>query len=116
MTRDGSCPTQQTLSAFLRGELAAEQEEALTRHLETCPACEALAQQLEQEADPMIAALRRAPPAPLPSTMVMSAGPPPRLRHFTSPVTRSWGRSAGGAWGWCTGPTSTGSTAWWPSR
>ena len=59
MTGDRSCPSHQTLMSFLLGKLPPEQEEALNLHLEACAACEARAQQIEQESDPLIDVLRQ---------------------------------------------------------
>jgi WD40 repeat protein len=91
MAADRGCPSHETLASFLLGKLPAEQEEAVTSHLETCAACEARAQQLEQEADPVIAALRQPPTPPLfalddatlrTTPEATSAGPPFHLEGY----------------------------------
>jgi WD40 repeat protein/serine/threonine protein kinase len=56
-----SCPADEELSAFDRGDLSPAAQDAIAAHLETCPRCEAILQQLEQAPDAMISALRRAP-------------------------------------------------------
>ena len=59
MIGESDCPGRETLAAFLLGKLSPEREEAVNLHLETCPVCEEQAQQLEQESDPLIDALRQ---------------------------------------------------------
>lgn len=59
MTAGRDCPPRELLSSLLLGTLPPEQEEAVTLHLEGCAACDAAAQELEQNTDPLIDALRR---------------------------------------------------------
>jgi anti-sigma factor RsiW len=66
-----SCPSRESLTAFLTGKLPAEQEEPINRHLETCPICEAHAQQIEQQPDVLIDALRQ-------PTTIIDPGAPKR--------------------------------------
>ena len=42
----GTCVGEAELRAFLLGELPEEQAQALVRHLEGCPSCEATARRL----------------------------------------------------------------------
>jgi serine/threonine protein kinase len=53
------CPTPESLQQFLMGLSPAAQADELTRHLETCSRCLAIARVL-QPADPLIQSLRRA--------------------------------------------------------
>jgi WD40 repeat protein/serine/threonine protein kinase len=53
------CPSEDELSAFVLGTLPEVALEALARHLETCPACEARAQRLDERSDPLVEGLRR---------------------------------------------------------
>ncbi len=76
MTRDGHCPSHETLVALLSGELPPEQQEAVNRHVEACAACEARAQRIEQEADPVVAALRQPPTPWVPGPGDATAGGP----------------------------------------
>jgi WD40 repeat protein/Tfp pilus assembly protein PilF len=64
------CCTEGQLRAFLLGELSEEQSQAVTEHLERCPACEALADRLEGLADWMVLDIRQAVGG-------SAAGPPP---------------------------------------
>ncbi|MHB1425691.1 MAG: protein kinase domain-containing protein [Gemmataceae bacterium] len=52
------CPTQQALAAFNLGDLPEERLEAIGRHLESCPACEAFLDSLDDRTDEAISALR----------------------------------------------------------
>jgi WD40 repeat protein/serine/threonine protein kinase len=58
---NASCPADEELSAFDRGDLSPAAQDAIAAHLETCSRCEAVLQQLEQAPDAVISALRRAP-------------------------------------------------------
>jgi WD40 repeat protein len=69
MTADRGCPGEETLVAFLVGQLLPEQEGAVKGHLEQCAACEARAQQIEEWAGPRIMALQRTGAAPDPATL-----------------------------------------------
>jgi WD40 repeat protein/tRNA A-37 threonylcarbamoyl transferase component Bud32 len=57
------CPREQDLLALHAGELPEEAAATLARHLETCAACEAVAQRLDSMPDQVIAALRHTPRA-----------------------------------------------------
>jgi eukaryotic-like serine/threonine-protein kinase len=59
------CPDRATLASFLFGKLTPEEEEMVTLHMEACPACEAVAERLEQDSDPLIDALRQSPGTPV---------------------------------------------------
>src|SRR5947209_2382687 len=85
MTSDRPCPDHQTLASFLFGKLPPEREEAVSLHLEACAACEARAQQIERETDPLIAALRQ------PSSPSDAAAAPAPERPAAAP------RAPGGA-------------------
>src|SRR5690348_9315963 len=52
------CPTQQELAAFNLGDLSEESLETISRHLESCPACEAFLDSLDDRTDSAISALR----------------------------------------------------------
>jgi choice-of-anchor C domain-containing protein len=52
------CPTEEELSAFNRGELALAAQDAIVAHLEACPGCEKVLQELERAPDEVISALR----------------------------------------------------------
>src|SRR5437868_2443587 len=77
MPPGGDCPSQETLEAFVFGRLSPEQEGAVTNHLETCAACEARAQQIEQGTDPLVAALRQPSTPPLPDPAAVTRAAPP---------------------------------------
>ena len=69
MTRT-DCVTPDELKAFCLGKLSPAMQERVARHLEACADCDKLAEQLEEETDPVLAALRQHPPSsitPLPS-------------------------------------------------
>ena len=57
------CPTEQELAAFNLGDLPEASLEAITRHLESCPGCEAFLDGLGDRTDSAIAALRHPGPA-----------------------------------------------------
>jgi hypothetical protein len=57
------CPTEQELAAFNLGDLPEARVEAISRHLETCPGCEAFLEGLDDRTDSAIAALRYPGPA-----------------------------------------------------
>jgi WD40 repeat protein/serine/threonine protein kinase len=52
------CPSEQELAAFNLGELPKAGLEAISRHLESCPGCEAFLDSLDGRTDSAIAALR----------------------------------------------------------
>src|SRR5262245_19973794 len=62
MARAG-CPGRDILAAFLAGRLSGEAIDSVARHLDACPACQALAQAASPDADPLVAALCRPGPA-----------------------------------------------------
>jgi eukaryotic-like serine/threonine-protein kinase len=66
MTAKEPCPNRDTVAALLLGKLSLEREATVNAHLEACATCAALAQQIEQESDPLIEALRQpmSPPTP----------------------------------------------------
>ena len=64
MHSDKGCPGRDSLTAFLTGKLPPEQDDEISDHLATCAACEAQAQELEQQSDALIEALRRPTTAP----------------------------------------------------
>jgi WD40 repeat protein len=88
MSSDTGCPSRECLASFLWGKLPPEQEEAIHRHLETCPGCQTQAEQLGQLTDPLVEALRD--PAPtlqpdagaLPARARASGGGPHRAEPF----------------------------------
>jgi WD40 repeat protein/tRNA A-37 threonylcarbamoyl transferase component Bud32 len=53
------CIGEQHLRAFLLGDLTEEQARAVVLHLQTCPTCEAHAEQLDGLSDPLLHSLRR---------------------------------------------------------
>src|SRR5262249_40804087 len=55
---DVDCPSAEDLKAFVLGELPERRSEALREHLEACPRCEALAQEMDQLEDSVIQAVR----------------------------------------------------------
>jgi hypothetical protein len=57
------CITEADLRAFQLGELPERLAEAVTRHLEECPACEALACGLDALSDPILDGIRQPPGA-----------------------------------------------------
>jgi hypothetical protein len=52
------CPTEQELAAFNLGNLPEASLEAISRHLESCPSCEAFLDGLDDRTDSAIASLR----------------------------------------------------------
>ncbi len=80
---DPTCPSPADLSAFVLGTLPAEALEAVARHLDGCPACEAAVAALDQVSDPVIAGLRRSPSsAGLPPGPAGAAPLPERLGDY----------------------------------
>src|SRR5262249_60111210 len=71
------------LREFLLGRMTDEQGEAVARHLEGCPACEAAARRLDGAADALVRSLRHALRAPGGAEILPEpgagppAGPPP---------------------------------------
>jgi WD40 repeat protein len=61
------CTRRDLVARLVLGTLPEDEERVVLAHLETCPACTAIAHELEQKTDPIIDALRHAPPAPLPA-------------------------------------------------
>ncbi len=59
MPSERGCPDRETLTALLLGKLPSERADEVNLHLESCPACEESAQQLEVQTDPLIEALRQ---------------------------------------------------------
>src|SRR2546421_13110581 len=57
MSRPG-CPGAEVLSAYLRGAVAVEQLEAVAEHVRGCAACLHQLQALDNQTDPLVAALR----------------------------------------------------------
>lgn len=57
------CPCEQQLMAFHVGTLAEAEVERVAEHLEACPQCEAAVERLDAGGDPLLDALRHAPPA-----------------------------------------------------
>jgi serine/threonine protein kinase len=53
------CPSAQLLQAFQLGNLPEPSLDEIADHLESCARCETLAQQLDSECDPIVAAIRR---------------------------------------------------------
>ena len=56
--RGSDCPTEQDLAAFNLGDLPEAALEAISRHLEGCPSCDAFLDRLEDRTDSTLAALR----------------------------------------------------------
>ena len=56
--RGSDCPTEQDLAAFNLGDLPEAALEAISRHLEGCPSCDAFLDRLEDRTDSALAALR----------------------------------------------------------
>ena len=52
------CPTEQDLAAFNLGDLPEAALETISRHLESCPSCDAFLDSLEDRTDSAMAALR----------------------------------------------------------
>ncbi|HVS37530.1 MAG TPA: protein kinase [Gemmataceae bacterium] len=100
MNGERDCPGRETLAALLLGKLPPEREEAVNRHLETCAVCEAQAQELEQQSDPLIDALRQ--PAQISATVripTRASAPPPAnepLRLDGYQILREVGRGGMG--------------------
>jgi hypothetical protein len=78
LTTGHTCPDRQLLASLLLGTLPPEQEEAVNRHLDDCPACAAAAEQVETTTDPLIDALRRSK-----TQGGSTGGPPPDGRAAT---------------------------------
>jgi WD40 repeat protein/predicted Zn-dependent protease len=57
------CLSEEKLLAYQVGDLPVEAADAVARHLEACPRCEALAAHLDEVVDPVVIALRQFPPA-----------------------------------------------------
>jgi WD40 repeat protein len=60
-----NCLSNEELLAFELGTLPDDEADAVAEHLETCVRCEAAARQLDSASDPVVAALRKPPPADL---------------------------------------------------
>jgi serine/threonine protein kinase/WD40 repeat protein len=73
------------LSAFVRGTLPEADVDGVERHLDGCPACEALVAALENVTDPLIAGLR-----PLPSAERATLPPATRGDPASPPPTERW--------------------------
>ena len=75
MTAKETCPSRDTVAALLFGKLSLDQEAIVNTHLEACATCATLAQQIEQESDPLIEALRQpmsaTPPFRVPTPVVV---------------------------------------------
>ena len=54
-----TCPSEEQLRAFHLGTLPDSEVDALTEHLERCPACETALQRLDAAPDPLLSALRK---------------------------------------------------------
>jgi anti-sigma factor RsiW len=54
------CISAEDLRAFVVGDLPEPQAQAICRHLEICPKCEAAARQLDDLADPLMVTLQQA--------------------------------------------------------
>lgn len=63
----GGCPTRDELSAFVFGRLTEGMASTVVAHLDACPSCEAIIEEMERGSDAPVAQLRR---------------PDPRLEHF----------------------------------
>jgi eukaryotic-like serine/threonine-protein kinase len=57
---DVGCVSEVDLRALLVGDLPEPIAQAITRHIETCPSCEAVAQQLDHSTDPFLRVMRQA--------------------------------------------------------
>ncbi len=66
---DLDCPGPDDLKAFVLGSLPEALGASLARHLEECPRCEALAQQLDLLEDPIIQAIRLGQQLTLPRSL-----------------------------------------------
>src|SRR5436309_4043692 len=82
------CVSADNLRAYLLGDLPERRAQTVSRHLETCPDCEAAAQQLDDLSDPLMRSLQRAlgPDAGRATLPYRSGGailreeePPPRI-------------------------------------
>jgi WD40 repeat protein len=61
---ESACPSEQELIAFQIGVLADADVDRIAAHLETCPRCEALLDDVDGRTDPLLYALRQPPAAP----------------------------------------------------
>src|SRR5437870_1033276 len=61
--RPAGCPDRETLAALAAGLLSGEALDAVAGHLDTCPACLALAQATPRDTEPLVHALCRPGPA-----------------------------------------------------
>jgi WD40 repeat protein/tRNA A-37 threonylcarbamoyl transferase component Bud32 len=85
-----TCLGDEELRAFLLGELTEDRSEAVSRHLETCAACEASAGRLDDTADAVVRSLRRAlrrpPDSSVTTTLPVGAAaaptPPARVAGY----------------------------------
>src|SRR5882757_1696225 len=91
------CVSAEVLRAFQLGDLSEPFARAVSGHLETCPDCEAAAQQLDDLSDPLMRSLQRAlgPDAgratlPYRGGSAAQLGEEPTLppRHDTNPDAR----------------------------
>jgi serine/threonine protein kinase len=82
----GNCPSEQLLQAFQLGNLPELSQDAIADHLEGCARCEFLAQQLDSQVDPIVAAIRQ-PLAPgcQPTRIVQGPLTPVRNAPATGP-------------------------------
>jgi WD40 repeat protein len=81
MSSDTACPSWEVLVSFLAGQLPPERGEVINAHLESCPACEARAQLLERQADPLVDALRTSS-----LTLLQPPGVAPREKPEAEPL------------------------------
>jgi serine/threonine-protein kinase len=81
--RNGSCPPVDVLRAFSLGDLEASPFDFVARHVQTCPACETMLDQLHGTSDPLVDRLRRIaaqtlnapPPLSPPASLPLTLGP-----------------------------------------
>jgi anti-sigma factor RsiW len=58
--RVGPCVGEQQLRDLVRGELPEHIAQEITRHVESCPACEETARRLDAETEPILRSIRQA--------------------------------------------------------
>lgn len=77
----GNCPSEQLLQDFQLGNLPEPSLDDIADHLESCARCETLAQQLDSECDPIVAAIRQPTSAGVQVTRILQRSAPTPVRN-----------------------------------
>jgi anti-sigma factor RsiW len=77
------CLSEQQLRDFQFGDMPESDLADVTAHLDSCPRCESLAQQLDDQTDPMLKAIRRTVKKSVDETRIIPRFTPPSSRADT---------------------------------